>query len=103
MQRYFLKNIAKPLILSVSIALSFLVASNSLYAESVAVPVGQQGNNSAVDRPYNGLKKADVQRKYGDPISRQAAVGNPPISSWVYADYTVYFEYNVVIHSVITR
>jgi len=83
--------------------LTSIIGFQNAYAESIAVPVGQQGYNNSVDRPYNGLKKAEVQRKYGSPLSRNAAVGNPPISSWVYADYTVYFEYNVVIHSVLNR
>jgi hypothetical protein len=29
------------------------------------------------------------------------AVGEPPISRWEYTGYTVYFEHDLVLHSVI--
>lgn len=50
--------------------------------------------------PRHGIKKAEVERRYGEPVSRNAPVGDPPISSWVYPDFTVYFEYDTVLHSV---
>jgi len=51
--------------------------------------------------PVNGQTKADVEAKYGEPDKRKAAVGDPPISSWVFAEYSVYFEYDVVLFSVL--
>ena len=41
-----------------------------------------------------------VQSEFGEPQSREAAVGEPPISRWHYAGFVVYFEYDRVIHAV---
>ena len=51
--------------------------------------------------PDNGLSKADVEAKFGAPNDKKAAVGNPPISRWDYGDYSVYFEYDVVLFTVL--
>lgn len=53
------------------------------------------------DLPRNGLTQADVERRYGTPSERRSPVGDPPITRWVYDDYSVYFEYDLVIESVL--
>ncbi len=53
--------------------------------------------------PQRGLLKADVIQQFGEPDSRHDAVGDPPISHWVYSDFTVYFENEHVIHAVINK
>jgi len=68
-------------------------------AEEVAMPIAEQGNHQ-LDTPKNGLNKEKVESLYGAPMERIGAVGEPPISKWVYQDFTVYFENNVVLHSV---
>lgn len=52
--------------------------------------------------PMRGLNKAQVEQKFGAPTERVAAVGRPPISSWVYPSFIVYFEYDLVLHAVVT-
>jgi len=37
----------------------------------------------------------------GSPTASLIASGEPPISSWQYRDYIVYFEYDHVLHSVL--
>jgi hypothetical protein len=54
-------------------------------------------------RPSRGMTQAGVESKYGSPISVQAAVGEPPITRWVYQDFVVFFEYDRVIHAVTKR
>lgn len=54
------------------------------------------------ETPMRGLSKAQVAQKFGSPTERVAAVGRPPISSWVYPGYIVYFEYDLVLHAVVT-
>jgi hypothetical protein len=44
-----------------------------------------------------------VEMKFGSPESRFAPVGDPPISRWSYPAFTVYFEHNRVIHTVVRR
>ena len=52
------------------------------------------------DRPARGATMARVERNFGAPLSKKGAVGDPPIASWEYADFTVFFEYDRVLHSV---
>ena len=54
-------------------------------------------------RPMRGTTQAQVESKFGSPVSKKAAVGDPPISRWEYQDFTVYFEYDRVIHAVLKR
>lgn len=50
--------------------------------------------------PARGLTKAQVVARYGEPRAKKPAVGAPPISSWDYDGYTVYFEGDHVLHAV---
>lgn len=50
--------------------------------------------------PVRGQSRNSVKKKYGDPVSSKPAVGKPPISSWTYDDFIVYFEYSHVITTV---
>ena len=54
-------------------------------------------------KPTRGMSQSNVVTAYGDPQSRQSAVGDPPISRWEYANFVVFFEYDRVIHSVTKR
>jgi len=54
------------------------------------------------ETPTRGMSKAQVEQKFGAPSERVAAVGKPPISSWVYPGFIVYFEYDLVLHAVVT-
>lgn len=51
--------------------------------------------------PRNGLPMDQVEARFGVPINRVAPVGDPPISRWIYDDFTVYFEHDKVIHAVV--
>ncbi|NIM70594.1 MAG: hypothetical protein GTN86_08235 [Xanthomonadales bacterium] len=51
--------------------------------------------------PRNGQSKANIEAQYGAPKKRHEAVGDPPISRWEYEDYSVYFEYDLVLFSVL--
>ena len=53
--------------------------------------------------PYNGMSMDRVLQRHGEPKERIAPVGEPPIARWVYPDYTVYFEYALVLTSVGNR
>lgn len=71
-------------------------------AEVIRVPVGQQAAEKRVlEVPRRGTAMAQVERRFGAPLARQPAVGNPPISSWDYENYQVYFERNLVLHTVL--
>ncbi len=54
-------------------------------------------------KPARGMSQESVQANYGSPQSTVAAVGDPPISRWEYAEFVVFFEYDKVIHAVTKR
>ncbi len=51
--------------------------------------------------PGRGMKTSEVEAKFGAPLEKVEAVGKPPISRWVYAEFTVYFEGDTVLHAVL--
>ena len=54
-------------------------------------------NNS----PVRGMTKNQVESKFGAPRSIIGPVGEPAIYRWDYARYSVFFENNYVLHSVV--
>mgnify|MGYP001036804818 CR=1 FL=1 len=55
------------------------------------------------ETPAKGLSMTQVENRFGTPIEKMAPVGDPPITRWIYDDFTVYFEHQYVIHSVVDR
>ena len=70
-------------------------------ADQVTVPVGQQASRGAMPLPTHGMTQMQVEERFGAPEQRRAAVGDPPISRWEYADYVVYFERDRVLRAVV--
>ena len=68
---------------------------------------GQEASASSgqaqLNVPTRGLSMAQVEERFGAPTSRIAAIGQPPITRWVYPAFVVYFEYNLVIHAVASQ
>jgi len=50
--------------------------------------------------PEPGTTMKHVRARLGDPDRIIPPVGDPPITRWVFGQFTVYFENNRVIHSV---
>jgi hypothetical protein len=55
---------------------------------------------SSTQRPPRGMAMDAVERRFGAPVSKHAAVGQPPITRWDYNGFSVFFEYDKVIHAV---
>jgi hypothetical protein len=53
-----------------------------------------------VGLPQRGTSMAQVEARLGAPTQRYAAVGQPPITRWVYPTFVVYFEHQHVVHAV---
>ena len=53
--------------------------------------------------PSRGMTKNQVESIFGAPQAMTGPVGEPAIYRWDYADYSVFFENNYVLHAVITR
>jgi hypothetical protein len=56
-----------------------------------------------VPRPVRGMSMTDVEGRFGAPAQKHPAVGQPPITRWDYDRYSVYFEHQTVLHSVVHR
>ena len=68
-----------------------------MQSSAVSIPEPQ----APVDNlPIRGMNMANVEHIFGTPIQKYDAVGKPPITRWDYPDYVVYFEYNMVLHTV---
>jgi hypothetical protein len=77
--------------------LAGLVAGQALAQnlEMTGTPAAQ-----SVPAPSRGQSMAQVEQRFGEPSQRVAAVGEPPISRWVYPQFVVYFEHSHVVHAV---
>jgi hypothetical protein len=56
---------------------------------------------TGIVRPTRGMSMKAVLNYYGEPASKSAPVGEPPITRWTYPHFVVFFEHNIVIHSVV--
>ena len=61
-----------------------------------------------MNAPARGMSMAQVEARYGAPTSKLDPRGgdtqlHPTINRWVYPDYTVYFERERVINSVMNK
>ena len=91
-----LKLLCKPLLL---VCLS--CTSTSLLAETLSIINQPENSATGVLRPERGMKMQQVEATFGSPLKVNPAVGEPPITGWVYDKYTVYFEHEYVIHAVV--
>ncbi|MCH8303339.1 MAG: hypothetical protein IH912_11355 [Proteobacteria bacterium] len=66
---------------------------------------GAEGSSTfdQAGKPTRGMTEERVRASFGAPQSTVAAVGDPPISRWEYAEFVVFFEYDRVIHAVTKR
>ncbi len=51
--------------------------------------------------PVRGMTKNQVEKKFGAPMAMTGPVGDPAIYRWDYSRYSVFFENNYVLHSVV--
>lgn len=56
--------------------------------------------SATLSMPVRGQSMSQIERQHGAPAERFAAVGQPPITRWVYPTMIVYFEYEHVVHAV---
>lgn len=82
-----------------------LACAAPVSADSLLIENSMRGQSLAA--PTRGLSMSQVERRYGAPLQKLATVGGssakqPPINRWRYAEFTVVFERNHVIHSVAT-
>jgi hypothetical protein len=91
----------KTALLAIGLALGLAPAAFSAQAQNLDMPAGTTAT-AYTAMPQRGASMADVERRFGAPQRKVEAVGQPPISRWVYGDFVVYFEHSLVLHSVRT-
>ena len=70
-------------------------------ADTLTIPIGQQGAD-LTEVPQKGQSKRSVLERFGLADEEHPAVGKPPITRWDYREFSVYFEYDHVIDSVLS-
>jgi len=61
-----------------------------------------------VPLPARGISMAQVESQFGTPVEKRAPVGGghpqrPPITRWVYPQFSVYFEHDHVVDAVVNQ
>jgi hypothetical protein len=88
------------LILAACISLAALSANaDTLLID--AITEAPPNDPSGLLRPSSGQSMEMVRARFGEPKQKLTPVGEPPITRWVYAKFTVYFEYNFVVNSAV--
>jgi len=79
-----------------------LLASPALLpADVLLIELVRQAEGMAV--PQNGQSKAGVEAAFGAPRDTTGPVGNPPITRWTYEHWSVYFEFDRVLFTVLNK
>jgi hypothetical protein len=71
------------------------------HTETVVVDDKVAVRDSSLPRPARGMRMEQVEKQFGAPLTRHEAVGQPPITRWDYPAFSVFFERDIVIHSVV--
>jgi len=80
--------------------------ASAAVAETLVVNDQVQLRESQLDRPKRGLTMDQVEKQFGAPATRHPTVGGssaqqPPITRWDYNGFSVFFERDRVVHSVV--
>ncbi len=92
----------KTSILLVSGLITACLFSSLSYSETIKIGLSEQAEeNKNINRPKVGMSMETVKSYFGNPNTVSGPTGKPAIYQWKYADFTVYFEGESVIHSVL--
>lgn len=83
--------------------LAFILAFAFQIAHADVLIIDEVRQVERMNLPQNGKNKSDVEAKFGAPLQKLPAVGDPPISSWKYDKYSVYFEHDLVLFTVLHK
>lgn len=72
-------------------------------ADTLEMPPAGEQQAIQLEMPAKGMSMRQVEKRFGTPNAKLEPVGDPPITRWKYDEFTVYFEHQYVIHSVLTR
>ena len=86
--------------LAIALAAAAAGITGAATAETIIANDGVAVRESTIERPGRGMAMEAAEQRFGAPATRHNAVGNPPITRWDYPGVSVFFENNLVIHSV---
>lgn len=84
-----------------ALAVAWLAFPALVPADVLLIDEVRQADN--MDVPTNGMTTADVRARFGQPGKTHQPVGDPPITRWDYGQWSVYFEYDRVLFTVIDK
>jgi len=92
-----------PLFTAISLSMATTLQAETLEmpTESAAPASAPAATGYTVTLPGRGMNMTQVEEKFGPPLEKLPEVGDPPISRWEYSSFTVYFEYEFVINSIL--
>jgi hypothetical protein len=82
------------------LTLFLAIATLQVNAQVVKTPDSNAQVVANSNMPHRGLSKSQVESHFGQPGLKQGPVGIPSIYRWNYNNYSVFFENNIVIHTV---
>ena len=86
---------------SLVLALILFLFPGALPADVLLIQQVRQADGMAV--PHNGQSKTEVEAAFGAPQASTDPVGDPPITRWTYQRWTVYFEFDRVVFTVLNK
>lgn len=86
--------------------LTVLFGVGTVCADTLSLPAAPVQGTPPTHLPHRGMNMAAVIKAYGAPEVRHPTVGGhaprrPPITRWDYPGFSVFFERNIVIDSVV--
>lgn len=96
-----MKKIITPLLISAFIGFSMPVSADVLLLDAISAE--PPNAPAGVMRPSRGMSMQTVKDRFGAPDAEHGPVGEPPITRWDYGMYSVFFEHNLVLNTVIHR
>ncbi|MES9853436.1 MAG: hypothetical protein ABW170_16590 [Candidatus Thiodiazotropha sp. L084R] len=93
-------------ITTLSITLFACLLSQSAIAEVLlvdSIDAAPINSEEGIPRPTRSMTMDQVNQRFGQPSAAHPSVGDPPITRWDYPSYSVFFEYNHVLTSVLHR
>jgi hypothetical protein len=82
-------------------AITLFTAVSAANADVLLIDEVRQADAMAL--PSNGMDKDKVLARFGQPAQMHEPVGDPPITRWDYERWSVYFEYDLVLYTVLEK
>ena len=83
------------------IVLALVLVFSAQVAFADVLVIDEVRQSQTMQLPKNGSSMADTEARFGAPVKKLPAVGEPPITRWEYDTYNVFFEYDLVLFSVL--